>query len=62
MSLTVRDALRHHLSDLRYRHGQGGLESVNYGTCGTPAFQSEAEFMGYTRELMDLCKAEEAPF
>ena len=60
MSLTVRDALRHHLSDLRYRHSQGDLEFLNDGTCGTPEFQSDADFMEYTRELMDLCKKEDA--
>jgi hypothetical protein len=58
MKLTVLEALGHHLTDLRYRHAHGGLDFVNHGSCGTPAFNEDKEFMDYTRELMSLSNKE----
>jgi hypothetical protein len=59
----MKDALSHHLGDLRYRFqqdggGESGLEAVNYTTCSTPSFETVEDFEKYTGDLETLINKE----
>ena len=43
--------LRYYEADLTYHHQFDGIESLNYVTCGTPAFNTEKEAEKYLADL-----------
>ena len=46
--------LENYYRDLEYQFKQNGIESVNYNSCGTPEFQTEAEYVAYMKDLKSL--------
>tara|TARA_R110000737_G_scaffold148839_1_gene178296 strand:- start:1 stop:183 length:183 start_codon:yes stop_codon:yes gene_type:complete len=55
--------LKNYYRDLEYQFKQNGIESVNYNSCGTPEFQTEAEYVAYMKDLkstIDLLAEKEA--
>jgi len=43
--------LESYRADLKYQYDQDGLDYVNYNSCETPCFETDAEFKLYLSEL-----------
>tara|TARA_R100000935_G_scaffold1479_1_gene4767 strand:+ start:315 stop:512 length:198 start_codon:yes stop_codon:yes gene_type:complete len=43
--------LESYRADLKYQYDQDGLDYVNYNSCETPCFETDAEFELYLSEL-----------
>ena len=48
--------LKNHLGDVKYQYAQDGVDYVNYNSCDTPYFETDAEFEQYMSQLKATIK------
>ena len=53
MEIFMKNFLENYYDDLKYQFDMGGIEYVNYNSCGTDEFNDELECVAYMKDLKD---------